>query len=38
MRAIGFEWLYRLFKQPQRIGRIFRAVIVFPLAVLFFQK
>jgi len=31
MRVIGLEWLWRLFKQPQRIKRIYRAVIVFPL-------
>ncbi|MFA4941931.1 MAG: WecB/TagA/CpsF family glycosyltransferase [Patescibacteria group bacterium] len=31
MRIIGLEWLWRLFKQPQRIKRIYQAVIVFPL-------
>jgi len=35
MRDFGFEWLYRLILQPSRIGRIFRAVIVFPLKVFF---
>lgn len=34
MRFIGLEWLWRLFKQPKRIKRIFRAVIVFPLKLL----
>ncbi|MFA6493259.1 MAG: WecB/TagA/CpsF family glycosyltransferase [Patescibacteria group bacterium] len=34
LRQIGLEWLYRLVKQPKRAGRIFRAVIVFPLTVL----
>lgn len=34
MRSIGMEWLYRLFAQPERIGRIYTAVIRFPLAVL----
>lgn len=29
-----FEWLYRLYKEPGRAMRIFRAVIVFPLRVL----
>ena len=29
-----FEWLYRLYKEPRRVMRIFRAVIVFPLRVL----
>lgn len=31
MRIIGLEWLWRLFKQPQRIKRIYQAVIIFPL-------
>lgn len=30
MRRAGLEWLYRLFKQPKRIKRIFTAVIIFP--------
>lgn len=34
MRKLGLEWLWRLIKQPKRFGRIFRAVIVFPLLVL----
>lgn len=34
MRKLGLEWLWRLFKQPKRFGRIFKAVIVFPLLVL----
>ena len=34
MRKIGLEWLWRLFKQPRRFNRIFRAVIIFPLLVL----
>ena len=34
MRHIGLEWLYRLIQQPQRIGRIFNAVIVFPFTVI----
>jgi N-acetylglucosaminyldiphosphoundecaprenol N-acetyl-beta-D-mannosaminyltransferase len=33
-RSLGLEWLYRLIKQPSRIGRIWRAVVVFPLLVL----
>jgi len=28
-RAIGLEWLWRLFRQPRRFGRIYRATIVF---------
>ncbi|KKQ74670.1 MAG: Glycosyl transferase, WecB/TagA/CpsF family [Berkelbacteria bacterium GW2011_GWB1_38_5] len=35
MRILGLEWLYRLVKQPKRIGRIYTAVIKFPLLVLF---
>ena len=34
MRKLGLEWLWRLFKQPRRFNRIFRAVIIFPLLVL----
>jgi N-acetylglucosaminyldiphosphoundecaprenol N-acetyl-beta-D-mannosaminyltransferase len=29
-RLLGFEWMWRLLKQPKRVGRIFRAVGVFP--------
>lgn len=31
---LGLEWLWRLIQEPQRIGRIFTAVVVFPLLVL----
>ncbi len=34
MRNTGLEWLYRLFSQPNRWKRVFRAVIVFPILVL----
>lgn len=34
MRKLGLEWLYRLIKQPSRIGRIFNATIKFPLIFL----
>jgi N-acetylglucosaminyldiphosphoundecaprenol N-acetyl-beta-D-mannosaminyltransferase len=34
MRKLGLEWLFRLFTQPKRLGRIYTAVIKFPLAVL----
>jgi len=34
MRKVGIEWLYRLIKQPSRIGRIFNATIKFPLLFL----
>lgn len=29
--AIGFEWLFRLITEPKRFGRVFRAVVVFPI-------
>lgn len=35
MRKIGFEWLWRLIKQPQRWRRIWNAVVIFPLSVFF---
>ncbi|MFA6522145.1 MAG: WecB/TagA/CpsF family glycosyltransferase [Patescibacteria group bacterium] len=35
MRKIGLEWLWRLILEPSRIGRIFNAVIVFPLVVFY---
>ena len=34
MRSLGLEWLFRLIKQPSRIGRIWNAVIVFGWKVL----
>jgi len=34
MRRYGFEWLWRLVQQPSRIGRILRAVFVFPAVVI----
>lgn len=34
MHGIGLEWLWRLLRQPSRIGRIWNAVVVFPLLVL----
>lgn len=34
LQRIGLEWLWRLAQEPKRIGRIFTAVIVFPLLVL----
>lgn len=35
MRSLGLEWLYRLFRQPSRLGRIFNAVIKFPILIIF---
>lgn len=34
VQNIQMEWLYRLMKQPRRLFRIFRAVIVFPLSMI----
>lgn len=34
MQKMGLEWLWRLIKEPRRIGRIINAVIVFPILVL----
>ena len=31
MRLIGLEWVWRLVREPSRIGRIFRATVVFPV-------
>ncbi len=34
MRSLGIEWLWRVFKEPKRIGRIWNAVVVFPWLVM----
>lgn len=34
LRRWGLEWLWRLLLEPQRVDRIFRAVVVFPLVLL----
>jgi len=34
MHRLGIKWLWRLLIQPSRIGRIFTAVVRFPLAVI----
>jgi N-acetylglucosaminyldiphosphoundecaprenol N-acetyl-beta-D-mannosaminyltransferase len=34
MEKLGLEWFWRLITEPGRLGRIFNAVIVFPLTVL----
>lgn len=34
MQRIGVEWLWRLFMEPQRFSRIWKAVIVFPIRAL----
>ena len=33
MADIGLEWLWRLITEPERAGRVFRAVVIFPLRV-----
>lgn len=35
MQRLHLEWLWRVIHEPRRIGRILRAVIVFPVTVLF---
>src|SRR3989344_8876242 len=35
LRQIGLEWMYRLFKEPKRIGRIFNATLRFTWLALF---
>lgn len=37
LRVLGLEWLWRLVRQPRRLPRIFRAVVVFPWLV-FLEK
>lgn len=34
LRAVGLEWLWRVLREPRRIGRIFTAVVLFPLLTL----
>lgn len=34
MRAIGLEWLWRLWLEPRRLRRIFRATVMFPVIVI----
>ncbi|PIV90399.1 hypothetical protein COW46_02725 [Candidatus Gracilibacteria bacterium CG17_big_fil_post_rev_8_21_14_2_50_48_13] len=34
MQRFGIEWLFRLLQEPQRLGRIARAVVVFPCITL----
>ncbi|MBI2484260.1 WecB/TagA/CpsF family glycosyltransferase [Candidatus Uhrbacteria bacterium] len=38
IRTLGFEWLYRLMRQPHRWRRIFTAIARFPLTVIFSKK
>lgn len=34
LRRIGFEWAWRLLREPKRLPRIFRATVIFPWYVL----
>ncbi len=34
MEKMGLEWLYRLIKEPKRLGRIINATIIFPITLL----
>ena len=34
LQRLNLEWLFRLWQQPRRAGRIFKAVVVFPLTFL----
>ena len=39
MRQFGLEWLWRFVQEPKyRVKRIFKAVIVFPIKILFSKK
>ncbi|MFH0928536.1 MAG: WecB/TagA/CpsF family glycosyltransferase [bacterium] len=36
-RTLGLEWLWRLALEPKRIGRIFTAVVVFPIRAIIYR-
>lgn len=38
LRKIGLEWVWRLSLQPRRFGRIWKAVILFPILALFEKR
>ncbi len=38
LRQMGLEWLWRVVREPKRIGRIWRAVVVFPMMILRYGK
>ncbi|MFH0969593.1 MAG: WecB/TagA/CpsF family glycosyltransferase [Patescibacteria group bacterium] len=38
MQFFGVEWFWRLLLQPKRIKRIFNAVIIFPIKLIFYKK
>ncbi len=35
LRSLGLEWLWRLIREPKRFKRIWRALVIFPLMVIF---
>lgn len=35
-RSLHLEWLWRVIREPKRIGRIFKAVVVFPFLIMRF--
>ena len=37
MEKVGLEWFWRLITEPKRIGRVFNAVVVFPLRVVLYS-
>ncbi|MFB6226154.1 MAG: WecB/TagA/CpsF family glycosyltransferase [Candidatus Paceibacteria bacterium] len=37
VRNWGFEWLYRLYKEPSRLTRIIKAVVIFPVLNFLYQ-
>ncbi|MFA6039826.1 MAG: WecB/TagA/CpsF family glycosyltransferase [Candidatus Peribacteraceae bacterium] len=38
LRKLGLEWVWRLIREPRRIGRIWNAVVVFPSLVVRFGR
>lgn len=38
IKKIGLEWLWRLIKQPKRLIRIIKAILVFPILVILFKN
>jgi N-acetylglucosaminyldiphosphoundecaprenol N-acetyl-beta-D-mannosaminyltransferase len=37
VQKAGFEWMWRLITQPARVGRIFTAVVIFPIKVFIYS-
>jgi len=35
IQQVGLEWLYRVIKQPKRIMRIIKAILLFPIVVIY---